>query len=105
MQIIDKNRLAEVIFENINNGIIMLDRDFKILAANNALEKWIEKPVSELIGKDCREIFHAHCCFCPHCASESAFATGMPNIATQKITLKNSQRRATDWWTSRTISN
>jgi PAS domain S-box-containing protein len=91
MQIIDKNRLAEVIFENINNGIIMLDRDFRILAANSALERWIEKPVSELIGKDCREIFHVHCCFCPHCASESTFATGVPNITTQKITLNNSQ--------------
>ena len=91
MQIIDKNRLAEVIFENINNGIIMLDSHFRILAANTALEKWIDKPVSEIIGKDCREVFHTHCCFCPHCASVSTFATGVPNIATQKLMLNNSQ--------------
>lgn len=50
-------KFTEVIFENINDGVVMLDRNFRIHAANRSIEKWVEKPASELIDKDCRKYF------------------------------------------------
>ena len=58
MDIADREKFTEVIFENIRDGIVMLDRNYRILAVNNSVGKWTEKPVSELIDKDCREVFH-----------------------------------------------
>ncbi|MEW6416844.1 MAG: PAS domain S-box protein [Nitrospirota bacterium] len=84
-----KQKLAEIIFENIQDGIIMLDRSYRILAVNKSAEKWIENPSSDLIGKDCAELFHDLTGICPHCAAKVTFETGEVNIVTQKGNLKN----------------
>ena len=84
MNIADREKFTEVIFENIRDGIVMLDKDFRILAVNNSMGKWIVEPVSEIIDKDCREIFHDRSSICPHCAALNTFETGEPNVITQK---------------------
>ena len=84
MNIADREKFTEVMFENIRDGIVMLDKSFRILAVNSAMGKWIAEPVSEIIGKDCREIFHDKSSICPHCAALNTFETGEPNINTQK---------------------
>lgn len=90
VDITDKEKFTEVIFENSRDGIIMLDRNYRILAVNNSIVKWAEKPVSELINKDCIEIFHDNGRVCPHCAAKVAFETGEVNIVTQKIHIEES---------------
>ncbi len=89
MDIAYKQKIAEIIFENIRDGIIMLDRNYKILAVNISVEKWTEKPVSELIDKDCTDVFHDITGICPHCAAKTTFETGEVNITTQKGNLKD----------------
>jgi len=84
MNIADREKFTEVIFENIRDGIVMLDKDFRIRAVNSSMGKWIVEPVSEIIGKDCREIFHDRSSICPHCAALNTFETGEPNVITQK---------------------
>ena len=84
MDIAYKQKIAEIIFENIRDGIIMLDRNSKILAVNRAIEKWTEKPVSDLIDKDCTDVFHDITGICPHCAAKVTFETGEVNIVMQK---------------------
>jgi PAS domain S-box-containing protein len=84
MDIAYKQKIAEIIFENIRDGIIMLDRNSKIVAVNSAMEKWTEKPVSDLIDKDCTDVFHDITGICPHCAAKVAFETGEVNIVMQK---------------------
>ncbi len=84
MNSVNREKIAEVIFENIRDGILILDRNFKILSVNNSIEKWIERPPAELIDKDCREVFHGTNRVCPHCAAEVTFRTGEINVATQK---------------------
>src|SRR4030065_1199706 len=88
MDIAYKQKIAEIIFENIRDGIIMLDRNSKILAVNSAIEKWTEKPVSGLIDKYCTDVFHDITGICPHCAAKTTFETGEVNITTQKGNLK-----------------
>ncbi len=89
MDIAYKQKIAEIIFENIRDGIIMIDRNYKILAVNISVEKWTEKPVSDLIDKDCTDIFHDITGICPHCAAKTTFETGEINITTQKGNLKD----------------
>ncbi|MEW6584742.1 MAG: PAS domain S-box protein [Nitrospirota bacterium] len=81
----EKQKLTEIIFEQIQDGIVMLDRGYRIVTANRSVEKWIDKSTAEIAGKDSREIFHERGCFCPHCAAEATFSTGKVNIITQKI--------------------
>ncbi len=84
-----QQKLAEIIFENISDGIIMLDKDYKILAINKSIEKWTEKPTSDLIDKNCKDVFHGFG-ICPHCAAKVTFETGTANIVMQKGDLKGS---------------
>jgi len=84
-----QQRLAEIVFENISDGIIMLDKDYKILAINKSIERWTEKSASELIDKDCKDVFHGFG-ICPHCAARVTFETGTANIVMQKGDLKGS---------------
>jgi PAS domain S-box-containing protein len=87
MDIEYKQKFTEIIFNNIRDGILMLDRNYKILAINRSVEKWIEKPSNELIDKDCREVFHGNSWVCPHCAAEVVFETRQVNIVTQQVNL------------------
>ena len=89
MDIEHKQKLAEIIFENIQDGIIMLDKSYRILAVNKSVEKWIENPSTDLIGKDCAEVFHDTTGICPHCVAKVTFETGKVNIVTQKGNLKD----------------
>jgi len=89
MDIAYKQKLTEIIFENIRDGIIMLDRNYRIIAVNSSVEKWAEKPVSELIDKNCIDAFHDITGICPHCAAKTTFETGEVNITTQKGNLKD----------------
>jgi PAS domain S-box-containing protein len=84
MNIADREKFTEVIFENIRDGIVMLDKDFRIRAVNSSMGKWTVEPVSEIIGRDCREVFHDRSSICPHCAALNTFETGEPNTVTQK---------------------
>ena len=84
MSIVNRDKITEIIFENIRDGIVILDKNFKILSVNNAIGKWIDRPASELMDKDCPEIFHGSNLVCPHCAAKVTFETGEINIETQK---------------------
>jgi PAS domain S-box-containing protein len=89
MDTAQKQKLAETIFKNIRDSIIMLDRDYRIVAVNNPTEKWTGRPSSDLIDKNCIDIFHDITGICPHCAAKVTFETGEVNIVTQKGNLKN----------------
>src|SRR4030066_2199243 len=79
-----KQKLAEIIFENIQDSIIMLDRDYRILAVNSPAEKWTGMTASDLIDKNCIDVFHDITGICPHCAAKVTFETGEVNIVMQK---------------------
>lgn len=94
MDIADREKFTEVLFENIRDGILILDRNYRIMTVNNAIQKWIERPAADLMDKDCVEVFHDKNWVCPHCAAKVTFETGDVNIVTQKITHNESTRYA-----------
>ncbi|MEW6054649.1 MAG: PAS domain S-box protein [Nitrospirota bacterium] len=94
MNIADREKITEVLFENIRDGIIILNREFRIMAVNKAIGNWTDISPADLIDKDCREVFHHHNWVCPHCAAEVTFETGNVYIVTQKLADNESARYA-----------
>jgi PAS domain S-box-containing protein len=46
------------ILESIDEGFVIVDRDFRILSANKAYAKMIAMPVEKIIGMHCYEVSH-----------------------------------------------
>jgi PAS domain S-box-containing protein len=94
VDIANRQKFTEVIFENIRDGIVMMDRNYRIITVNSSVEKWIHKPASDLIDKDCMEVFHDKTWICPHCAAKVTLETGEVNIMTQMSEMKDSVQYA-----------
>jgi PAS domain S-box-containing protein len=77
-----KKRL-DLLFESVQGGIITLDRDYNVTAANNYIQMWVEKPLTEIIGKSSLRVFHEKGGICPHCAARATIETGDVNAITQ----------------------
>jgi GAF domain-containing protein/HAMP domain-containing protein len=59
-----KKRL-DLLFESVQGGIITLDRQYKITAANNYIQKWENKPLDEIINNSALDVFHEKGGICP----------------------------------------
>jgi PAS domain S-box-containing protein len=88
MNEVQTQKFAEIIFKNIREGILMLDRNYRILAVNNSIDKWIEGPTTNLIDKNCKDVFHDRTGICPHCAAKVVFEKGDVNVVMHKGSLK-----------------
>ncbi|MFH1080495.1 MAG: HD domain-containing phosphohydrolase [Pseudomonadota bacterium] len=61
--------------ENIDFGVTMIDKDFKVIMTNAVLSKWTNKPICELVGKTCFKEFEKRQAVCQHCPGVKAMAT------------------------------
>jgi len=82
-EITEAKKRLEVLFESVQSGIVTVGKDYRILSANRYIESWIGRPVGEIIGKDCLEVFHGKGGICPHCVAQVTCETGEVNIITQ----------------------
>lgn len=80
----DRQKFADVLFDNIRDGIVVLDRNFTIVEANDSTSRWSGRAVSEMLNKDSREIFHGVNRICPHCVAARCFETGQMTTTTEK---------------------
>ncbi|HYA26561.1 MAG TPA: PAS domain S-box protein, partial [Thermodesulfovibrionales bacterium] len=80
---VEARKRLDVLFDSVQGGIITIGKGYTILSANRYVETWIGRPVSEIIGKNCVDIFHAQKGICPHCVAEVTCETGEINIITQ----------------------
>ena len=65
--------------DNVDFGINLISKDFKILTTNVISGKQFNKPASELIGKNCFKEFEKRQAVCRHCPGVQAMATGRPH--------------------------
>lgn len=80
----------QLVFDNIKDGIIMVDQNFKILMANSgALRIFGRNSFSSLIGKSCYSELYDHEGICDNCPAREVFRTGKP-YDISKIYSKNS---------------
>ncbi|MBF0328414.1 MAG: response regulator [Nitrospirae bacterium] len=54
----DMKELIKHILETIDEGFIIIDRDFKIMCANRSYSNMVKIPIENIIGKHCYEISH-----------------------------------------------
>ncbi|MFH1078780.1 MAG: HD domain-containing phosphohydrolase [Pseudomonadota bacterium] len=65
--------------DNIDFGINLIDKDFKIITTNVVSGKQFNKPAGELVGKNCFKEFEKRQTVCQHCPGVQAMATGQPH--------------------------
>lgn len=83
---ISERRQAEAyirnIFESMGEGLVVMDRDYRIITANRAYGKQANAPVEAIIGKHCYEVLYHAAAPCHEtggtCAVKDAFETGSP---------------------------
>jgi two-component system cell cycle sensor histidine kinase/response regulator CckA len=76
------------ILDNVDEGFLVIDRDFNIVAANSAYCAWGNVPREGIVGRKCYEVSHRTTRPCHEegedCSVKRAFETGMPYAAIHK---------------------
>jgi PAS domain S-box-containing protein len=75
--------LIRNILESVDEGFIIIDRDFRIISANRAFADEVKTPVGDIIGKHCYEVSHHSFNPCyeagEDCSVRHVFETGEPH--------------------------
>lgn len=80
---VEARKRLDVLFDSVQGGIITIGKDYRILSANRYIETWIGRPIDEIVGKGCIEVFHKDKGICPHCVAQVTCETGEINTITQ----------------------
>ena len=64
--------------ENINLGITLIDRNYRVVIANATQGKMFHKPPAAFAGKQCFAEFEKRDSVCPHCPGVRVLTTGKP---------------------------
>jgi PAS domain S-box-containing protein len=73
-------RFHNTIFESINDPFNILDRDYRIIKANNSYARMRGKTVEQLIGRYCYEVLYNRNNVCEGCSVKETFDSGKPYI-------------------------
>jgi len=76
--LVESEELYRSLVENIDFGVNLIDRDFKIRMSNATVGKWFTKPACEFVGRNCFKEFEKRREICKHCPAVEAMATGLP---------------------------
>lgn len=80
--------MIKKILETVDDGFVVIDRDYRILSANRAYCEQVGKSVTQVVGGRCHEMAHGldHPCFVQglDCPVRKAFTTGQPAKATHR---------------------
>ncbi|NOR50370.1 MAG: PAS domain S-box protein, partial [Desulfuromonadales bacterium] len=83
------------ILDTVDEGFIVVDRDYRILTANRSYCEQVSLPSNEVLGKHCYEVSHRLERPCyelgEDCAVQKVFATGKPHSAVHKHPGKEGQ--------------
>ncbi|GAB4414736.1 MAG: hypothetical protein OHK0032_10860 [Thermodesulfovibrionales bacterium] len=80
---VEARKRLDVLFDSVQGGIITIGKDYVILSANRYIETWIGRPIDDIVGKSCIEVFHGNKGICPHCVAQVTCETGEINTITQ----------------------
>jgi len=79
-EVLKKHKLLVSVFDSTEDGVVVIDRDYKILSANKSYLKQTARSLEEITGKHCYEVSH-HIdkpCYLAgeECSVKNAFETG-----------------------------
>jgi len=93
-EVFEAKKRLDLLFDTVQGGIVSLDPEYNILTANRYIERWVDMPLSDIVGKNAREVFHAKGGICPHCAARPTFDSGDINSITQSSGLNYAELTA-----------
>ncbi|MCX7681531.1 MAG: PAS domain-containing protein, partial [Anaerolineae bacterium] len=64
--------VLEAAFDQLSDAILLYDRNYVITGANAAAEKLFGIPAEEMVGRECREVFH-----CAECEPDCGLLAGV----------------------------
>jgi PAS domain S-box-containing protein len=67
--------------ENIDLGITLISSDYRVIMTNAATSRLLQKPMGEIVGRECFREFEKRDGICPHCPGTEAMATGKKAVA------------------------
>lgn len=65
-----------VLFDGVDGGVLVVDRDHRIVLANHYVRQWTKREPEEIVGSTCHEVLLGRDHPCPSCPAETAFRTG-----------------------------
>ncbi len=86
----DAKKQWELTFDSISDLVSVHDRDFNIVKANRAFREFFNRPVEEIIGKKCYELFHGSKEPWPECPHVLAMKAEKP--CTKEVQYKNTDK-------------
>jgi PAS domain S-box-containing protein len=81
--ILKAKKRMDFLFDSVQGGIVTLNGDFSVLSANTYIERWVDLPLRDILGKNAIDVFHGKSGICPHCAAKVTFDEGIVNSITQ----------------------
>lgn len=87
----ENQRFLSYIFQAMDEGVAVIDRDMKIVQANPAIERMYdgEPPIT---GKTCNEVFHHSAKLCESCPARATLTGGTTGSATVPLNRSNGEQ-------------
>jgi PAS domain S-box-containing protein len=89
--------ILQSIFDGISDGILVIDKDFKVVMFNKAMQGFMRKPAEEIDGRHCYYLCHSTEYVCDDCCAESVFANSMPPSRIRVCFRDNMKRKFEIW--------
>lgn len=84
-------RFLSTMFDSIHDPFCILDRDYRIVRANNAYAELKHRSVDDLIDRTCYQALETRTSVCEGCIIQKTFQSGDPCAKEKKVTLKTGE--------------
>jgi PAS domain S-box-containing protein len=77
--------VLEAVFDQLSEGLVLYDKDFRITGVNGAAEKLFGMTAQQMVGRECREVFG-----CQECEPGCGFLAGLsdePSVSNSTVRL------------------
>ena len=94
MAIVPSNKpLLSRVLNSITDPLLLYDRDFRIVTANQAAVSIHQRDLHELIGRPCYEVFYGRGSVCEECHVRKAFQAGALQVREKVLRLPDGRLR------------
>jgi PAS domain S-box-containing protein len=92
-------RQLQAIFDGITDGVIIVDREFRIVAVNKAEAAFLGRQPQEIVGEACYEVYCRGETACELCPAHETFATGKAALVSRLELSTGYHRKGVDVYT------
>ena len=97
--IVKSKQQLQAIFDGITDGLIIVDRDFRIVAVNRTEAAFLGKEPKEIVGRPCYEVYCRGGKACELCPAHETFETGQPALVSRLELTTGYHRKGVDVYT------